>query len=71
MKRAGIEDLRFQDLRYEAVSRFSEKGLSLPEVVFISGHKDHRMLARCTHMTAGNVRNRSYFAIHTPVLFVK
>jgi len=58
VKRAGIEDLRFHDLRHEAVSRFFEMGLSVPEVALISGHKDYRMLARYTHMTAENVRKR-------------
>jgi hypothetical protein len=33
-------------------------GLSVPEVALISGHKDYRMLARYTHMTAENVRNK-------------
>jgi integrase len=45
-KRAGIVDLHFHDLRHEAVSRFFEKGLSIPEVALISGHKDPRMLFR-------------------------
>ena len=58
VKRAGIDDLRFHDLRHEAVSRFFEMGLSVPEVALISGHKDYRMLARYTHMTAENVRNK-------------
>ena len=58
VKRADIEDLRFHDLRHEAVSRFFEMGLSVPEVALISGHKDFRMLARYTHMTAENVRNK-------------
>jgi integrase len=30
--KAGIEDLRFHDLRHEAISRFFGKGLSVPEV---------------------------------------
>ena len=58
VRRAGIEDLRFHDLRHEAVSRFFEMGLSVPEVALISGHKDYRMLARYTHMTAKNVLNK-------------
>ena len=49
VKRAGIKDLRFHDLRHEAVSRFFEMGLSVPEVASISGHKDYRMLASYTH----------------------
>ena len=58
VRRAGIEDLRFHDLRHEAVSRFFEMGLSVPEVALISGHKDYRMLARYTHMTAENVLDK-------------
>lgn len=48
--RAGIRDFHFHDLRHEAVSRLFEKGLSVPEVALISGHRDYRMLARYTHM---------------------
>lgn len=46
----SISDLRFHDLRHEAVSRFFELGLSVPEVAAISGHKDPRMLFRYTHL---------------------
>ncbi len=46
----SIADLRFHDLRHEAVSRFFELGLSVPEVAAISGHKDPRMLFRYTHL---------------------
>lgn len=49
-KRAGFEDLRFHDLRHEAISRFFERGLSLPEVAAISGHKTWAMLTRYTHL---------------------
>ena len=31
-ERAGIKDYRFHDLRHEAISRFFEYGLSVPEV---------------------------------------
>lgn len=50
--RAKIEDLNFHDLRHEAISRFFEKGLSVPEVALISGHRDFRMLFRYTHLRA-------------------
>lgn len=50
--RAGIANLRFHDLRHEAVSRFFEMGLSMPEVALISGHRDPRMLFRYTHLSA-------------------
>ena len=48
--RADIIDLRFHGLRHEATSRFFEKGLNVMEVAAITGHKDLRMLQRCTHL---------------------
>lgn len=50
--RSGIKDLRFHDLRHEAISRLFEKGLSLAEVALISGHKTWSMLRRYTHLKA-------------------
>ncbi|WP_246686621.1 site-specific integrase [Methylobacterium sp. WL30] len=50
MKRAPLPDFRYHDLRHEAVSRFFEMGLSIPEVALISGHRDTRMLMRYTHL---------------------
>ena len=52
---AGVDGLRFHDLRHEAVSRFFEKGLSVPEAALASGHRDLRMLARYTHLRPENV----------------
>jgi integrase len=54
-KRAGVDGLRFHDLRHEAISRFFELGLSVPEVSLISGHKDVRMLFRYTHLKPENL----------------
>jgi integrase len=48
----GIQELRFHDLRHEAVSRFFELGLNTAEVASISGHRDLRMLFRYTHLRA-------------------
>jgi integrase len=48
--RAHLPDLRFHDLRHEALSRFAELGLNMPELALISGHRDYRMLARYTHL---------------------
>ena len=48
----GLKDLRFHDLRHEAVSRFVESGLSDQEVSAISGHKSMQMLKRYTHLRA-------------------
>jgi integrase len=54
-RRAGVFGLRFHDLRHEAVSRFFEKGLNMPEVAAISGHRDPRMLMRYTHPRAAAI----------------
>lgn len=53
--RANIEDLKFHDLRHEAISRFFEAGLTLVEVATISGHKDPKMLFRYTHLRAEDI----------------
>jgi integrase len=41
-----ITDLTFHDLRHEAISRLFEKGLNVPEVASISGHKTVSQLFR-------------------------
>lgn len=51
-KKLGMPDLRFHDLRHEAVSRLVEGGLSDQEVSAISGHKSMQMLKRYTHLRA-------------------
>ncbi|WP_226838812.1 site-specific integrase [Acidithiobacillus caldus] len=57
-KRAGIEDLRFHDLRHEATTRFFEKGLNPMEVAAITGHKTLQMLKRYTHLRAEELAKR-------------
>jgi Site-specific recombinase XerD len=54
-KKGDIKDLHFHDLRHEAISKLFEKGLSIPEVALISGHKDVRMLFRYTHLKAEDI----------------
>lgn len=54
-KRLGIIDLHWHDWRHEALSRFFELGLTMPEVALISGHKDPRMLTRYTQLRAEDV----------------
>ena len=44
LRRAGITDFRYHDLRRYACSTLFERGLSVPEVQLISGHKDPRVL---------------------------
>jgi integrase len=54
-QRAKTADLRFHDLRHEAISRFFERGLTISEVALISGHKDARMLLRYVHPIHHNI----------------
>jgi integrase len=58
VRRAGIEDLRFHDLRHEATTRLFEKGLNIMEVASITGHKDLRMLRRYTHLKAEDLARK-------------
>lgn len=57
-RRVGLVDIHLHDLRHEAVSRLFEKGLSLPEVASISGHKTWAMLSRYTHLKAENLAKK-------------
>jgi integrase len=55
---AGIENLKFHDLRHESVSRLFERGLSLPEVAAISGHKTWSQLKRYTQLKAEDLARK-------------
>jgi integrase len=50
LSHAQITGLHFHDLRHEGVSRLFEKGLSLPEVMAISGHRTTSMAVRYAHL---------------------
>ena len=58
VERLGIRNLRLHDMRHEAISSFFEKGLNIPEVASISGHKDWRMLKVYTQPKAQDIRNK-------------
>ena len=58
MRKTHIVDLHFHDLRHEAVSRFVEAGLTLPEVAQISGHRDSRSLLRYAHPSPEMIRQK-------------
>jgi len=49
--KAGLEDLRFHDLRHEATSRLANV-FSVLELAKITGHKDTKMLMRYYHADA-------------------
>lgn len=58
LKDTQITNLRFHDLRHEAVSRLVESGLGDQEVAAISGHKSMQMLKRYTHLRAEDLVER-------------
>lgn len=55
---AGLANLRFHDLRHEAISRLVEGGLGDMEVASISGHRSMQMLRRYTHLRAEHLVKR-------------
>lgn len=57
-RKAGINGLRFHDLRHEATSRLFEKGLNMMEVATITGHKTLQMPKRYTHLRASELALR-------------
>ena len=54
----GIENVRFHDLRHEAISRMFERGLSVAEVSMISGHRTVSQLFRYAHADIRKVREK-------------
>ena len=59
VKRGGLKDLRFHDLRHEATSRLFENGrLDMMEIATITGHKSLSMLSRYTHLRAGDLAKK-------------
>lgn len=49
--RAGIESMRFHDLRHTAASYLAMSGASLLEIADILGHKSLNMTKRYSHLT--------------------
>ena len=48
----GIEDLRFHDLRHEAISRMFERGMRVEQVRVVSGHRTLDQLSRYINLRA-------------------
>ena len=58
VRRAGLTNLGFHDLRHEAISGFLEKGLTLPEAASVSGHRTASMLLRYAHPDPQKVKEK-------------
>jgi len=48
-RRAGLLNVRFHDLRHEAISRWCEMGMTVPEVGRLSGHHNLSQLLQYAH----------------------
>ncbi len=51
MKKVGIEDFRFHDLRHSAASYLAMDGASLAEIAEVLGHKTLQMVKRYAHLS--------------------
>jgi integrase len=58
VRRAGLYDYRFHDLRHEATSRLFEIGFNTMEAAAVTGHKSLAMLMRYTHLHATNLAKK-------------
>lgn len=55
LKKAGIEDFRFHDLRHSAASYLAMNGASLAEIAEVLGHKTLAMVKRYSHLSDSHV----------------
>ena len=61
--RAGIEKLRFHDLRHEAISRWFENDMTIAEVASLSGHRTKSSLlgyvhAKSVHLVSLKIKSK-------------
>jgi integrase len=58
VRQLQMHDLRFHDLRHEAISSFFEMGLSVPEVQLMSGHRTLDQLMRYSHARIEEIKRK-------------
>ena len=51
LKKAGVDDFRFHDLRHSAASYLAMNGASLAEIAEVLGHKTLQMVKRYAHLS--------------------
>jgi integrase len=56
-KRAGVEDLRFHDLRHHFASSLIQSGVDLYRVKKLLGNKDQRMTQRYDHLVQKDLKD--------------
>ncbi len=57
VKKAGLEDFRFYDLRHTFATRLVQAGIDIYKVGKLLGHKDIRMTQRYAHHYPENLRD--------------
>ena len=56
MRRAGISNFRFHDLRHSCASYLAQSGASLLEIADVLGHKSLDVTKRYSHLTVDSKR---------------
>jgi integrase len=73
VRKAGLEDFTFHDLRHTFASRLVMAGVALPTVRELMGHKDITMTLRYTHLSSDHkqraVRALEQFGAKGPAIF--
>ena len=62
-KKAGLEDVRFHDLRHTFASRLVQQGLPLYEMMHMTGQKSLTMMQRYAHL-APEYQERAIIALN-------
>ena len=64
---AGLQGLRFHDLRHQAVTELAKRGLSEGTIMSIAGHVSRRMLEHYSHHRL-EAKRRALEALETPLV---
>lgn len=56
LERAGVDGLRFHDLRHEAISRWLDSGFTVPQATFLSGHSSSNTLLGYANCDSGAIK---------------